>query len=46
MQSLSVILQLAGAVALLLFGLGLIGGAVDRALRLRCGAGAMHFPYD
>lgn len=32
--------------SVLLFGLGLIGGAVDRALRLRCGAGAMHFPYD
>ena len=30
----------------LLFGLGLIGGAVDRALRLRFQAGGRDFPYD
>ncbi|RCW81070.1 NAD-dependent epimerase/dehydratase family protein [Paracoccus lutimaris] len=30
----------------LLFGLGLIGGAVDRALRLRFQAEARDFPYD
>lgn len=30
----------------LLFGLGLIGGAVDRALRLRFQAASSDFPYD
>ena len=30
----------------LLFGLGLIGGAVDRALRLRFQAEGRDFPYD
>lgn len=31
---------------ILLFGLGLIGGAVDRALRLRFGARGVEFSYD
>lgn len=31
---------------ILMFGLGLIGGAVDAALRQRFGAGAQDYPYD
>ncbi len=42
------ILRIGGPAELsvLLFGLGLIGGAVDRALRLRFQAEARDFPYD
>ncbi|WJS87009.1 NAD-dependent epimerase/dehydratase family protein [Paracoccus sp. TOH] len=32
--------------SILMFGLGLIGGAVDRALQLRCHTRAGQFPYD
>ena len=42
------VLQVGGTAGpcVLLFGLGLIGGAVDRALRLRFQAGGRDFPYD